>query len=113
MPSDLKKDFDKRHAEGFIKTSDKPVGSLTSEQKVQLNRKGNILFNQGDIKTAERLFAATGNSDGLIRVGDIHQKEGNLPAALKMYMLAHNGGKTEHVSKKIAEAVSFYLKQED
>ena len=49
----------KNGSEGFIKVTDNPVSSLNSEQKVILNRKGNILFNQGDIESARRIFTTT------------------------------------------------------
>ncbi|MGI5171997.1 hypothetical protein H0R92_00120 [Treponema sp. OMZ 840] len=113
MPSDLKKIFEKQQSGGFIKTSDTPVGSLTSEQKVLLNRKGNVLFNQGDIQNAKRLFITTGYSDGLTRVGDVYQEEGDILSALKFYLLAHNTAKSELLYEKIADTVSFYLKQKD
>jgi len=114
MPSDLKKVFDKNKTpDGFIKTTDSPIASLTPEQKVILNRKGNMLFNEGDIQNAKRLFITTGYSDGLTRVGDVYQKEGDILSALRFYLLAHNKAKTEQMYKKIADNVSFYLKQKD
>ena len=35
--------------DGFIKVTDSPVNGLSSEQKVILNRKANIMFNNGNI----------------------------------------------------------------
>ena len=114
MPPDVKKQSTSdTFGGGFIKSSDSPVGSLSSAQKVILNRKGNVLFNQGDIHNAQRLFITTGYSDGLTRVADIRQKEGDFLSALKLYILAHNKAKAEHMYKKIAAAVSFYLKEEN
>ena len=37
--------IEKQIPEGFIKVTDQPVQTLTSQQKVILNRKGNVLFN--------------------------------------------------------------------
>ena len=114
MTSDVKiKSASNASEGGFIKSSDSPVGSLSSAQKVLLNRKGNVLFNQGDIHNAQRLFITTGYSDGLTRVGDVYQKEGDILSALRFYLLAHNKAKTEQMYKKIADTVSFYLKQKD
>lgn len=114
MKDDLKNNIEKHSSSGgFIKVSDSPVSSLTSEQKVQLNRRGNMLFNKGDIKSAQRLFITTGYSDGLTRVGDIYQKRGDDLAALKLYLLAHNKRKSECVLEKIASIVSLLLKDED
>ena len=75
----------KNGSEGFIKVTDNPVSSLNSEQKVILNRKGNILFNQGDIESARRIFTTTGYSDGLTRVGDIYKEKNESLKALKQY----------------------------
>ena len=77
----------KNGSEGFIKVTDNPVSSLNSEQKVILNRKGNILFNQGDIESARRIFTTTGYSDGLTRVGDIYKEKNESLKALKQYVL--------------------------
>ena len=60
---------------GFIKVTDKPVQTLSSEQKALLNRKGNVLFNEGKIIEACRIFVTTGYSDGLTRVGDFYLKK--------------------------------------
>ena len=41
---------------GFIKVTDNPVGGLTSEQKVILNRKANTFFNNGNVEDARRIW---------------------------------------------------------
>ena len=97
---------------GFIKTSDSPLGTLTSEQKVLLNRKGNVLFNEGDIHNAKRLFITTGYSDGLNRIGDTYKKEKDDLQALKFYHLAHNKAKAEPIIEHIAAVISGYLREE-
>ena len=98
----MKKEFEsllveKQIPEGFIKVTDQPVTSLTSEQKVILNRKGNVLFNEGNIEGARRIFITTGYSDGLTRVADTYVEKKQELKALKLYLLAHNTRKTEHV----------------
>lgn len=100
---------EKQIPEGFIKVTDQPVTSLTSEQKVILNRKGNILFNEGNIEGARRIFITTGYSDGLIRVADTYKEKKQELKALKLYILAHNKTKTEAIYEKIANTVSMLL----
>lgn len=98
--------------EGFIKVTDSPVSSLTSEQKAILNRKGNVLFNQGDIESARRLFITTGYSDGLTRVGDYYAQNTNKELqALKLYWLAHNKRKSEPIIQKVATIVKTLLNE--
>lgn len=86
----------------LIKSSDLPVRNLNDEQKVQLNRKGNVFFNQGEIEAAKRIFITTGYSDGLSRVGDFYAEKGLELDALRLYWLAHNKRKADPIIQKLA-----------
>ena len=111
---DLKKQIDsKQNDYRFIKTGDLPAKGLTDAQRVALVRKANALFNDGDVAMAERIFIATGYSDGLTRVGDRYAQKNEYMDALKMYLLAHNKRKSEPLVEKIAQTVSLLLSQED
>ena len=96
---------------GFIKVTDKPIGALRSEQKAVLNRKGNMLFNEGKIEEACRIFVTTGYSDGLTRIGDVYSKKNESLTALKFYLLANNARKAEPMYEKLAKIVSVMLKE--
>ncbi len=98
-------DFERFKDVGLIKSGDLPVQNLGPEQKAALNRKGNILYNEGDIETARRIFVTTGYSDGLSRVGDFYAGKGREIEALKMYWLAHNGRKSGPLIKKLADLI--------
>ena len=109
MDKDLEKVFEKFQGTGtvgFIKTTEKPASPLTSERKVTLNRKGNVLLNQGDIEQARRIFMTTGYSDGLTRVADVYITQNRELDALKLYLLAHNERKSEALFQKIAALIS-------
>ncbi|MCQ2610182.1 MAG: hypothetical protein MJ169_00400 [Treponema sp.] len=111
MNKDLKSLMEEKEIpEGFIKVTDQPVTTLSSEQKVILNRKGNVLFNEGDIESARRIFITTGYSDGLTRVGDKYSEKNQELKALKLYLLAHNNRKAEPIYDKIAGTISALLK---
>lgn len=114
MPSNKKKLQEQINSinknDGFIKVTDSPVQSLNSEQKVILNRKGNELFNQGNIEGARRIYTTTGYSDGLTRVGDVYMQKKQSLKALKQYILAHNKGKAEPIYEKMALVISNLLK---
>lgn len=103
----------KQGEQGFIKTSDAPIETLNSEQKVVLNRKGNALFNEGAIEEARRIFTATGYSDGLTRVGDEYMKKNESLKALKQYVLAHNEKKASPLYETIAKIVSASLQDDN
>ena len=112
MKDDVKKDFAHPQEPGhFIKVTDFPVSGLTSEQKVILNRKGNIFFNQGKILEARRLFITTGYSDGLNRVAEKSMDEGKELDALKLYLLAHNKRNAEPLIEKLAVIISSIIKE--
>ncbi|MDR2922825.1 MAG: hypothetical protein LBU85_05735 [Treponema sp.] len=94
---DYKKIFEKfEKTEGeniFVKTT--VPSSVEGAQKAALNRKGNMLFNSGDIEGARRIFMTTGYSDGLSRVGDYYKSQNRLVEALRMYWIAPDRTKCE------------------
>jgi hypothetical protein len=107
-----KNTFDRFPAEGLIKTADKPISDVETEKKVRLNRKGNELFNRGDIESARRIFQTTGYSDGLIRVGERYMSDHRPVDALKMYLLAHDGRRSEELIEKMAFVIQNLLREE-
>lgn len=96
----------------FIKTTDSPASSLTSEQKATLNRKGNVLFNEGEIDKARRIFITTGYSDGLSRVADFFMEQNKELEAFKLYWLAHNKRRYSLLIEKIAKTISLLCEKE-
>lgn len=109
MEKKVETKFDK---EGLIKTTDRCLDSLSSQQKVLLNRKGNELFNAGNFSDAERIFKATGYSDGLSRIGDRYLSKNEFLKALKLFLLAHNKRKSEPLMDKIAETIKFLINED-
>ena len=95
--------------EGFIKTSELPIKTLTAEQKAKLNLRGNELYNKKDIAAAERIFITTGYSDGLVRIGDYYTNQNEHLKALKFYHLAHNTNKEGILLDKLAEIIRMLI----
>ncbi|MDR0443109.1 MAG: hypothetical protein LBH44_06870 [Treponema sp.] len=101
--------FDKQNS--FIKvTSVKPV---EGSQKAALNRKGNQLFNSGNIEGARRIFMTTGYSDGLSRVGDYYKSEKRPLEALRMYWLAPNKTKSEPLLEQLAALMQSLINDDE
>ena len=99
---DSKKIFDKFEGESvFIKTT-VPPSRMDSANKVALNRKGNMLYNTGDIEGARRIFLTTGYTDGLSRVGDYYKSQNRLIEALRMYWIAPDRVKCEPLIMQLA-----------
>jgi len=113
LSSKISDDFDRLNVSGLIKSTDRPVQNLNTEQKAALNRKGNQFFNEGDVDSARRIFITTGYSDGLSRVGDFLAGKGLELEALKMYWLAHNRRKADPLIKKIAILIETTLMDQE
>jgi len=107
----LKKVFERFESpEGFIKTTVNP--NIDGGTKAALNRKGNVLYNAGDVEGARRIFLTTGYSDGLSRVGDYYKSQGRLIDALKMYWIAPDHTKANPLIQQLSEIIRYYLSEE-
>jgi hypothetical protein len=107
-----KKIFERFPDGGLIKTADLPTPGVESDKKAHLNRKGNELFNQGDIEAARRIFQTTGYSDGLIRVGDRYLTDRRPVDALKMYWLSKDEKRKEGLVSLAALVIQNLIKEE-
>ena len=109
---DSKKIFGKfENSNVFVKTTVPP--NITSAQKVALNRRGNMLFNSGDIENARRIFETTGYSDGLSRVGDYYKSKNRFLDALRMYWMAPDRAKCEPMFMQLAEIMRNLIREEE
>lgn len=95
----------------FIKKGAKPARELSSEEKVALIRKGNALFNQGNIELARKIFITTNYTDGIIRLGDYYYQHQEPLEALKMYYIGSYEKKFKVVIAKVAEIVKKLIKE--
>jgi uncharacterized protein (DUF608 family) len=108
---DYKKVFERfKEQNVFVKTTVSP--QINGAQKVALNRKGNLLFNQGDIDGAKRIFLTTGYSDGLSRIGDYYKSKGQTLDALRMYWIAPDHSKSELIIEQLSNLIKNILQEE-
>jgi len=108
---DLKSVFEKMHGQNtFIKTTVKT--DINGSQKAALNRKGNVLFNSGDIEGARRIFLTTGYTDGLVRIGDYYNSKGKALDALRMYWIAPDHTKAEPIIMKLSTIIQNLIHEE-
>ena len=94
---------------GFLKISAERTAPLAKDKRAALIRKGNELYNKGEIALAQRIFVTTSYSDGLIRIGDRYLKGGEPLEALKMYLLAPAPDKTAAVIGQMAQVMHTWL----
>ncbi len=96
---------------GFLKTTQETSTRLTKEQRAALIRKGNELFNKGDVDLAQKIFITTKYSDGLIRIGDRHADGGKPLEALRAYWLAPCPEKAAVLIERIAKVMKQWLSE--
>ena len=102
-------DILKKLPSGFLKTSGQRPAPLPREKRAALIRKGNELFNRGEMALAQRIFVTTQYSDGLIRLGDHFVKGGKPLEALRAYWIAPAPDKAAVLVEKIAQVMKQWL----
>ena len=108
---DYKKVFERfEEGPGFIKTTVSP--SMDGGTKAALNRKGNALYNAGNIEEARRIFLTTGYSDGLSRVGDYYKSRGKPLDALRMYWIAPDHTKAAPLIQQLSEIIRSCIEED-
>jgi len=98
MDKKILEKFDDNNA--FIKVS--MPSPVDGSSKAALNRKGNQIFNNGDVEGARRIFMTTGYSDGLSRVGVFYKNKDRPLEALRMFWMAHDKKRSDPLIEKLA-----------
>lgn len=101
--------FDGIPGEGFLVRTDPPP-NLPGDQKAALIRKGNLLFNEGNVELAKRIFLTLRYGDGLIRLGDYYFKKNQPLEAFRMYWIAKEKRKSDALIEKMAHVIQELLK---
>jgi len=109
---DIKKEFDRFKDQGsFLKvTSSTP---MESPQKAVLNRKGNQMYNDGNVEGAKKVFLTTRYSDGLSRVGDYYKSQNRPLEALQMYWLAPDRTKSQPLIEQLAAVLRGLIPEDE
>jgi len=83
---------------------------MDSKERVELIRKGNELFNSGDIRQATILFVKTEYRDGITRVADHYFYELRQPlVALKFYRMVNRQDKVSEIFERMVFALGRLL----
>ncbi len=79
---------------------------MTSKDKMFFIRKGNELFNNGEVETAKKYFMRADYQDGILRVADHYFYEKRLPLnALPLYMKCGSKAKVDEIFQRMAFAL--------
>jgi len=85
---------------------------LTPKERLILIRKGNELFNKGDIEKAAKIFVTTLYKDGLIRVGDYYYFDKKNPLkALNYYLEAKYEKMTNELIGRMSIVIDKWLNE--
>lgn len=86
---------------------------LTPKERLILIRKGNELFNGGEVEKAAKIFVATAYKDGLIRVGDYYYFDKKNPLkALEYYQEAQYEKRIKELFERIALILKKWLSED-
>ena len=84
--------------------------ALTPKERSHLIRKGNEIFNNGDIDKAAKIYTTTAYKDGLIRVGDYYYfDKKDIFKAQHYYFEAKYEKRINEISARIALVIKKWL----
>jgi hypothetical protein len=97
-------------AEGFLKLT-REASEMPPQTRSALVRKGNELLNEGKHELAKRVFLTAGYADGLVRIGEYYEEQGEALEAFRMFWLARYRKKIDPAVERMAHAVRHWLEQ--
>jgi hypothetical protein len=79
---------------------------MDEKQRIEMIRKGNELFNKGEIATASKILVKTGYRDGITRVADHYFYDRRQPlTALPYYKMANRVDKVNEIYERMMFAL--------
>ncbi|MBN2039135.1 MAG: hypothetical protein JW864_03780 [Spirochaetes bacterium] len=83
---------------------------MDKKERAALIRKGNELFNKGELEAAIKIFLKTGYKDGIIRIGDYYFYEKKQPLlAFKFYKKANMHEKVNEIFERMVYALGRWI----
>ena len=98
-------------SQGFLKVAVGSKSAVSGTQRAALIRKGNELFNQGNMEIAQRIFVTTRYADGLIRLGQHYWKAGQGLEAFRMFYLAGDNARVAELSERMALVIRRWIEE--
>lgn len=83
---------------------------MDKKERIALIRKGNELFNKGEIEAAIKIFLKTDYRDGITRIGDYYFYDKKQPLiAFKFYKKANMQEKINEIFERMVYALSIWI----
>ncbi len=87
---------------------------MNDEDRLNLIRRGNELFNKGDFKNALKIFLVTNYQDGIVRVADhLYYDEKDEIGAIKLYKRAGYQNRVNEFAEKAALTIKLWLAEDE
>lgn len=87
---------------------------MDSSERAALIRKGNELFNAGNLTEAEKIFVKTMYKDGLTRIADYFYFDKRMPlAAYKYYKMADREDRVSEIFERMVFAFTSLLREDE
>lgn len=86
---------------------------IDDKNRSELIRKGNQLFNSGQIEQAAKVFETVNYMDGLIRIGDYYYKKNEFINAIKYYKKAKYKKRIEQLTPEIISVFKNWLSEKE
>ena len=87
--------------------------ALSPKERIVLIRKGNELFNNGEIEKAAKIYTTTAYKDGLIRIGDHYWFEEKNPLrAFHFYLEAQYEKRIREISERMAAVIQKWMRED-
>ncbi len=87
---------------------------MDKSEKVQLIRRGNELFNEGNVYQAMKIFVKSQYRDGILRAADIIYYEKKQPLiALKFYKMIKRQDRVDEILGRMVFAFSRFIKNDE
>lgn len=99
-------------SKGFLKVGDLDPNTIDRSKRAALIRKGNELFNNGDLSTAQRIFTTVRYSDGLIRLGNHYMDSGAPLEAFRLFWIAGDRRRINEMTEQMAWIVRRWLTED-
>jgi len=96
----------------MIKKGNQYKKNVDSKTRVQLIRKGNEFFTDGNISSAEKIFLTVDYKDGIVRLGDYYFSHNNMAKACEMYFISENSSKIDAFCEQSAKVIQKWLNEE-
>jgi hypothetical protein len=95
--------------DGFIKIAHVGGVPMSAADRTALIRKGNALYNSGNIEVAGKIFLTVGYTDGIIRLAQYYQEKNDFVRAFLLYRQAPDEARAQALLERMVASVRMWI----